>query len=167
MLEIETLSVAYGAIQALRGVSLSVGEGSIVTLIGANGAGKTTLLRTISGLLRPGSGRVAFDGRDITGRPGHPGEAGRRRREARSLPRPRGAPELRGPHGQGQPPDRRLSRVPPPREGRGPGRPGARGHALPRPPAAPAPDGRHALRRRAADAGHRPRPHGAAAPGGF
>ncbi len=68
MLEIETLSVAYGAIQALRGVSLSVGEGSIVTLIGANGAGKTTLLRTISGLLRPGSGRIAFDGRDITGR---------------------------------------------------------------------------------------------------
>jgi branched-chain amino acid transport system ATP-binding protein len=68
MLEIETLSVAYGAIQALRGVSLSVGEGSIVTLIGANGAGKTTLLRAISGLLRPGSGRIAFDGRDIAGR---------------------------------------------------------------------------------------------------
>jgi branched-chain amino acid transport system ATP-binding protein len=68
MLEIETLSVAYGAIQALRGVSLSVGDGSIVTLIGANGAGKTTLLRAISGLLRPGSGRIAFDGREIAGK---------------------------------------------------------------------------------------------------
>jgi branched-chain amino acid transport system ATP-binding protein len=67
MLEIETLSVAYGAIQALRGVSLSVGEGSIVTLIGANGAGKTTLLRAISGLLRPRSGRIAFLGHDISG----------------------------------------------------------------------------------------------------
>ena len=68
MLEIETLSVAYGAIQALRGVSLNVDEGSIVTLIGANGAGKTTLLRAISGLLRPASGRIAFDGREIAGR---------------------------------------------------------------------------------------------------
>jgi branched-chain amino acid transport system ATP-binding protein len=68
MLEIEALCVAYGAIQALRGVSLSVDEGSIVTLIGANGAGKTTLLRAISGLLRPESGRIAFEGRDIGGR---------------------------------------------------------------------------------------------------
>jgi branched-chain amino acid transport system ATP-binding protein len=67
MLEIEALSVAYGAIQALRGVSLRVAEGSIVALIGANGAGKTTLLRAISGLLRPRSGRIAFDGRDIAG----------------------------------------------------------------------------------------------------
>ncbi|HET7874901.1 MAG TPA: ABC transporter ATP-binding protein [Methylomirabilota bacterium] len=69
MLEIEDLSVAYGAIQALRGVSLDVTAGSIVTLIGANGAGKTTLLRAISGLLRPRSGRIAFEGRDIAGRP--------------------------------------------------------------------------------------------------
>ncbi|MBI3458392.1 MAG: ABC transporter ATP-binding protein [Candidatus Rokubacteria bacterium] len=67
MLEVEELSVAYGAIQALRGVSLRVREGSIVTLIGANGAGKTTLLRTISGLLRPGAGRIRFTGREITG----------------------------------------------------------------------------------------------------
>jgi branched-chain amino acid transport system ATP-binding protein len=67
MLEIEALSVAYGAIQALRGVSLRVGAGSIVTLIGANGAGKTTLLRAISGLLRPRSGRICFEGRDIAG----------------------------------------------------------------------------------------------------
>ncbi|MBI4589418.1 MAG: ABC transporter ATP-binding protein [Candidatus Rokubacteria bacterium] len=68
MLEVENLSVAYGAIQALRGVSLRVSAGSVVTLIGANGAGKTTLLRAISGLLPPAQGRIAFDGRDITGR---------------------------------------------------------------------------------------------------
>ena len=68
MLEVQDLFVSYGAIRALSGVSLHVGEGSIVTLIGANGAGKTTLLRAISGLLRPGSGRIALDGRDIAGR---------------------------------------------------------------------------------------------------
>ena len=69
MLEIENLSVAYGAIQALRGVTLRVGEGSVVTLIGANGAGKTTLLRAISGLLTPAMGRITFEGREIGGRP--------------------------------------------------------------------------------------------------
>jgi branched-chain amino acid transport system ATP-binding protein len=69
MLEIQALSIAYGAIQALRGVTLEVPRGSIVALIGANGAGKTTLLRGISGLLRPLSGRIVFDGRDIGGRP--------------------------------------------------------------------------------------------------
>jgi branched-chain amino acid transport system ATP-binding protein len=69
MLEIEALSIAYGAIQALRGVTLGVPRGSIVTLIGANGAGKTTLLRAISGLLPPASGRIVFDGEDIGGRP--------------------------------------------------------------------------------------------------
>jgi branched-chain amino acid transport system ATP-binding protein len=66
MLEISDLSVSYGAISALRGISLKVGKGSIVTLIGGNGAGKTTTLRTISGLLRPKSGRVTFMGEDIT-----------------------------------------------------------------------------------------------------
>jgi branched-chain amino acid transport system ATP-binding protein len=68
MLEVESLSVAYGAIEALRDVRLRVDEGSIVALIGANGAGKTTLLRAISGLLASQSGRIAFEGRDITGR---------------------------------------------------------------------------------------------------
>ena len=68
MLEIEDLLVSYGAIRALNGVSLHVGEGSIVTLIGGNGAGKTTLLRAISGLLRPARGRIAFDGREIAGK---------------------------------------------------------------------------------------------------
>ena len=66
MLEVSALSVSYGAISALRGISLKVGEGSIVTLIGGNGAGKTTTLRTISGLLRPTSGTVTFLGENIT-----------------------------------------------------------------------------------------------------
>lgn len=66
LLEIKDLSVAYGAISAVRGVSLSVCEGEIVALIGANGAGKSTTLKTISGLVRAKAGRVIFDGRDIT-----------------------------------------------------------------------------------------------------
>ncbi len=65
MLEVSELSVGYGAVAALRGVSVSVGEGSITAVLGANGAGKTTLLRTSSGLLRPGHGRVSFDGHDL------------------------------------------------------------------------------------------------------
>jgi branched-chain amino acid transport system ATP-binding protein len=65
MLEVEDLTVAYGAVHALRDVSLSVPRGSITAVLGANGAGKTTLLRTLSGLLRPRSGRVVLDGRDI------------------------------------------------------------------------------------------------------
>jgi branched-chain amino acid transport system ATP-binding protein len=71
MLEITDLFVSYGAISALRGVSLKVGKGAIVTLIGGNGAGKTTTLRTISGLLRPKSGKVTFLGEDITQVPAH------------------------------------------------------------------------------------------------
>jgi len=71
MLEVSGLSVSYGAISALRGISLKVGQGSIVTLIGGNGAGKTTTLRAISGLLRPRSGTVRFLGEDITQLPAH------------------------------------------------------------------------------------------------
>ncbi len=71
MLEVSELSVSYGAISALRGISLKVGHGSIVTLIGGNGAGKPTTLRTISGLLRPTSGTVTFLGEDITRLPAH------------------------------------------------------------------------------------------------
>ncbi|WP_193352030.1 ATP-binding cassette domain-containing protein [Deinococcus gobiensis] len=66
MLEIENLSVNYGAIQAVRGLSLHVEEGEIVTLIGANGAGKTTTLRAVSRMLRPVAGSVRFGGRDIS-----------------------------------------------------------------------------------------------------
>jgi len=71
MLEVSALSVSYGAISALRGISLTVGHGAIVTLIGGNGAGKTTTLRTISGLLRPTSGTVTFLGENITQLPAH------------------------------------------------------------------------------------------------
>ena len=69
MLEIVGLDVHYGGIHALKGVSLSVGDGEIVTLIGANGAGKSTTLRTVSGLKKPTSGQVLLDGVDITGLP--------------------------------------------------------------------------------------------------
>lgn len=62
LLAIQNLSVSYGAIKALHGLSLSVCEGEIVTLIGSNGAGKTTLLRTISGLLRPSAGEIIWGG---------------------------------------------------------------------------------------------------------
>jgi branched-chain amino acid transport system ATP-binding protein len=71
MLEIKDLHVAYGQIAALKGVSISVAEGEIVTLIGANGAGKTTLLRTISGLLKAKSGSITIQGKDITKVPAH------------------------------------------------------------------------------------------------
>jgi branched-chain amino acid transport system ATP-binding protein len=65
MLQIEALEVRYGAIQALKGVNLSVEEGEIVALLGANGAGKTTLMRTISGLLHPSAGEIWFRGQSI------------------------------------------------------------------------------------------------------
>jgi branched-chain amino acid transport system ATP-binding protein len=65
VLEIKNLNVSYGAIIALHGISLRIEQGRIVTLIGANGAGKTTTLRTISGLLKPRSGEILYDNRDI------------------------------------------------------------------------------------------------------
>src|ERR1019366_4365398 len=71
MLSITDLSVSYGAISALGGISFSIAQGAIVTLIGGNGAGKTTTLRTISGLLRPKTGRIEFLGEDITKLPAH------------------------------------------------------------------------------------------------
>ncbi len=66
MLEVIDLTVAYGPVVALHGVSLTVAEGSMTAVLGANGAGKTTLVRTISGLTRPRGGSVRLDGRDIT-----------------------------------------------------------------------------------------------------
>src|ERR1700743_3119159 len=71
MLEIKNLTVCYGAIPALHGISLSVPAGKIVTLIGSNGAGKTTALKTISGLLKPKAGEVLYEGRKISGLPAH------------------------------------------------------------------------------------------------
>jgi branched-chain amino acid transport system ATP-binding protein len=71
LLEIEGLSVDYQKASALRGVSLAIGEGGIVCIIGANGAGKTTILRTISGLKKATSGTIKFQGRDIGGLAAH------------------------------------------------------------------------------------------------
>ena len=71
MLEIKDLSVYYGVIQALKGISFEVNEGEVIALIGANGAGKTTTLHTVSGLIAPKSGSVIFEGQDITKTPAH------------------------------------------------------------------------------------------------
>jgi branched-chain amino acid transport system ATP-binding protein len=71
LLEVADLHVHYGGIHALKGVSFSVEEGQVVTLIGANGAGKTTTLRAISGLLKPSKGSVRFAGKTITGMAAH------------------------------------------------------------------------------------------------
>jgi branched-chain amino acid transport system ATP-binding protein len=71
MLELNDVHAYYGNIHALKGISIDVTEGEIVTLIGANGAGKTTTLKTISGLLRPRQGEVTFEGEDLTEFPAH------------------------------------------------------------------------------------------------
>lgn len=67
MLKVEGIDVYYGAIHALKGLSIEVEEGQIVTLIGANGAGKSTTLKTISGLLKPKNGKILFNGQEISG----------------------------------------------------------------------------------------------------
>ena len=71
MLTIERLEVRYGAIHAIKGVSLSIAQGQIVTMLGANGAGKTTTLRTISGLVKASGGTIRFEDVDLTNRPPH------------------------------------------------------------------------------------------------
>ena len=71
MLDVQEISTYYGNIQALKGVSLEVDQGEIVTLIGSNGAGKTTTLQTISGLLRPRTGSITLDGKLISDKPAH------------------------------------------------------------------------------------------------
>src|SRR6476659_5962171 len=71
LLELQDGQVRYGAVAALKGISLEVEEGEIVTLLGANGAGKTTTLRTISGLLRPAAGALLFEGQPISALPAH------------------------------------------------------------------------------------------------
>jgi branched-chain amino acid transport system ATP-binding protein len=68
MLRIDSLTAAYGAVQALTGVSLTVGKGEVVSLLGSNGAGKTTLIRSITGLVIPRSGAITFMDEDITGK---------------------------------------------------------------------------------------------------
>ena len=65
LLDIKDLKVSYGKIEAIKGITLNVSQGEIVTLVGANGAGKTTLLKTISGILKPSNGVINFEGKDI------------------------------------------------------------------------------------------------------
>ena len=71
LLDVQNIKVAYGAIAALKGVSLSVGEGEVVALIGANGAGKTSTLRAVSGMLKPTAGNIVLRGQNITGHKAH------------------------------------------------------------------------------------------------
>ena len=71
LLKVDNINVYYGAIHAIKGISLDVDEGEIVTLIGANGAGKSTTLKTISGIMRPKTGSIEFQGQDITRVPAH------------------------------------------------------------------------------------------------
>ncbi|MFD7903683.1 ABC transporter ATP-binding protein [Kitasatospora sp. NPDC059722] len=71
LLEVEDLRVSYGKIEAVKGISFTVNQGEVTTLIGTNGAGKTTTLRTLSGLLRPTAGRITFEGRDLATVPAH------------------------------------------------------------------------------------------------
>src|SRR5918995_6174266 len=71
MLSLQNVSVNYGAIEALTGISMHVEKGEVVTLIGANGAGKTTTLRTITGLLEPRAGKIIYEGQDISSKPTH------------------------------------------------------------------------------------------------
>ncbi|MGB8077717.1 MAG: ATP-binding cassette domain-containing protein, partial [Gallionella sp.] len=67
MLEIRNLHAAYGKVEVLHGISISVPQGKVVTLIGSNGAGKTTTMRAVSGMIKPASGNISLNGRDITG----------------------------------------------------------------------------------------------------
>ncbi len=71
MLKVSGLNVYYGVIQAIKGISFEVNQGEVIALIGANGAGKTTILHTVTGLLRAKSGKIEFEGNDITKMPGH------------------------------------------------------------------------------------------------
>ena len=71
LLSVDGVKVHYGAINALKGVSLTIGKGELVALIGANGAGKTSTLRAVSGMLKPSAGRITFNGEDITGMKAH------------------------------------------------------------------------------------------------
>ena len=71
MLEVKDLSVYYGVIQALKGISFKVNEGEVIALIGANGAGKTTILHAVSGLLSPKAGSIDFEGHDLIKTPSH------------------------------------------------------------------------------------------------
>ncbi len=153
MLRVENLDVFHGDAQALDDVSLEIGEGAIVAIVGANGAGKTSLIRTIAGMHRPARGRIAFRGTDIGGWESHRvcnlgiGQVAEGRQVfptlsvAENLEMGAMLPRARAEHGE---------------ESR------ARAGAVSRARRTLGPGGRHALGRRAADAGDRPLPDGSA-----
>lgn len=103
MLKIEGLRVNYGGIQALRGISLEVPDGKIVTLIGANGAGKSTTLRTVTGLVKAAEGSILWDGQELLGL------SIDKNHRYRYCYEPRGAAGIPGYDGAGESEDRRLS----------------------------------------------------------
>jgi len=150
MLEVNNIHTYYGNIEALRGVSLEVNAGEVVTLIGANGAGKSTTLRTISGLLQPRVGQIKLNGEDLAAYPAH-------ERVFKGIAM---VPEGRGVFSRLSVEENlemgAYSRARPDRS-----RPGARLCAFPAPEGAPRPGGRYALWWRAANAGYWPRLDGA------
>ena len=153
LLELEGVHTFYGRIEALKGISLEVREGEIVTLIGANGAGKSTTLRSISGLNQPRKGTITLPG------PGHHAPLAARDRRARDLAVARGQAALPADERAREPRD---GRVPAQEQGRDQGGHRARLLALPAPRRAQEPEGRDALGRRAADVRDGPGADGAA-----
>src|SRR5437899_3336791 len=147
LLAVNEVEAYYGRVCALHSVSLQVGEGSVVALLGANGAGKTTTLRVISGLLRPTRGSVGIDGRPLGARRDRSGA--------------RGTTDLRGPHGAGEPVARWVRQT---ADRPHAPRPIARVRLFPTPWRAAAAARRNAERRRAADARHRTGADGTATP---
>ena len=146
LLEVEDIHTFYGSIEALKGISISVHEGEIVTLIGANGAGKSTTLRSISGIVPPRTGRIVFQGAEIQGLAGHEvAEIG----IAQSPEGRRIFPRMTVLENLEMGAFTRRDQKADPRGHRPRLRP------LPAPEGARAPEGRHDVRRRAADAGHR------------
>ena len=149
LLEVEALATGYGEVQVLWGLSLAAARGRLTTLVGANGAGKTTMLRAVVGTLPPWSGRVLFKGEDVTRLPAHAKAArglvlvpeGRQLFSTMTVDEnlEMGAFTRRGADSYCRPP-------------------GAGVHLVPAPQGAPQAEGRHVLRRRAADARDRPRP---------
>ena len=102
LLKLDNVHTYYGQIHALKGVSIEVNQGEVVTLIGANGAGKTTTLKTVCGLLHPRQGTVTFDGKDVSKTAAHDLVKGGHR------PRPGGSPDLLPADRPREPPDGRL-----------------------------------------------------------
>ena len=147
MLTVQDLHVNYGAVHALNGVSLTVNDGEIVSLIGANGAGKTTTLRTITGLEKAASGSITFDGVDL------------RKTEPSKIITHKLAHVPEGRHifpAMTVEENWRWAPTPTLRPGKDAG---GSVPAVPPPAGAAPPAGGHPVRRRAADAGRGPRPH--------